>query len=88
MGLGSLILVVNAVLLGLYTLSCHSCRHLCGGHVDRFSKAPARYWLWRKVTALNARHALYAWISLVFVALTDLYVRLVASGALHDPRFF
>jgi hypothetical protein len=24
----------------------------------------------------------------VFVALTDLYVRLVATGAIHDPRFF
>jgi hypothetical protein len=29
-----------------------------------------------------------AWISLVGVALTDLYVRLVATGAIHDPRFF
>jgi hypothetical protein len=29
-----------------------------------------------------------AWVSLVFVALTDLYVRLVASGWVHDPRFF
>ena len=27
----------------------------------------------------------FAWASLVFVALTDLYVRLVASGAIHDP---
>jgi hypothetical protein len=88
MGLGSLILVANAVLLGLYTLSCHSCRHLCGGHVDKFSKAPVRFWLWRRLSVLNSRHMLYAWISLVFVALTDLYVRLVATGAIHDPRFF
>jgi hypothetical protein len=88
MGLGSLVLVVNAVLLGLYTLSCHSCRHLCGGQVDRFSKAPVRFRLWRWTSALNARHMLYAWISLVFVALTDLYVRLVATGTIHDPRFF
>jgi hypothetical protein len=88
MGLGSLVLVVNAVLLGLYTLSCHSCRHLCGGHVDRFSNAPVRFRLWRWTTALNSRHMLYAWVSLVFVALTDLYVRLVATGAIHDPRFF
>jgi hypothetical protein len=29
-----------------------------------------------------------AWCSLIFVALTDLYVRLVASGTIHDPRFF
>jgi hypothetical protein len=30
----------------------------------------------------------FAWASLMWVALTDLYVRLVASGAIHDPRFF
>src|SRR6266540_2159215 len=29
MGLGTLILLVNAALLWLYTLSCHSCRHRC-----------------------------------------------------------
>jgi hypothetical protein len=29
----------------------------------------------------------FAWISLFGVALTDLYVRLVASGAFHDPGF-
>jgi hypothetical protein len=87
-GLGTLVLLVNATLLWLYTLSCHSCRHLCGGHVNAFSRAPVRFWLWRQVTALNARHALLAWISLVTVGLADLYVRLVASGAISDPRLF
>jgi hypothetical protein len=29
-----------------------------------------------------------AWASLIFVALTDLYIRLVASGWITDPRFF
>jgi hypothetical protein len=29
---------------------------------------------------------LYAWISLITVGLTDLYVRLVASGTITDPR--
>jgi hypothetical protein len=29
---------------------------------------------------------LYAWISLVTVGLTDLYIRLVASGAVRDLR--
>jgi hypothetical protein len=29
---------------------------------------------------------LFAWISLVIVGLTDLYVRLVASGAITDLR--
>jgi hypothetical protein len=88
MGLGTVILLVNAVLLGAYTLSCHSCRHLCGGHVDVFSGSPRRYRLWRVVSSLNARHMPIAWVSLAGVALTDLYVRLVATGAIRDPRFF
>ena len=88
MGVGTVVLLVNAALLWLYTLSCHSCRHLCGGGLNVFSSAPVRFWLWRKVSALNARHMPIAWVSLVAVALTDLYVRLVASGAIRDLRFF
>jgi hypothetical protein len=88
MGLGTLILLVNAVLLGAYTLSCHSCRHLCGGNLDVFSRSPRRHGLWRLVSRLNARHMPIAWTSLVGVAVTDLYVRLVATGTIDDPRFF
>ncbi len=40
------------------------------------------------MSVLNLRHGLFAWISLPAVVLTDLYVRLVASGAITDPRFF
>ncbi|MGH3579524.1 MAG: hypothetical protein ACRDU0_18475, partial [Mycobacterium sp.] len=69
-------------------LSCHSCRHLCGGQVKQFSRHPVRYRLWKLLTPLNAKHMNYAWASLVVVALADVYVRLVASGAIHDPRFF
>ena len=36
-GVGTLVLIINATLLSLYSLSCHSCRHLCGGHLDVFS---------------------------------------------------
>lgn len=85
LSLGTAFLCVNAALLWLYTLSCHSCRHLCGGQVKSFAKHPIRYRLWKLVTPLNARHMNFAWASLVFVALTDLYIRLVASGAFHDP---
>ena len=88
MGLGTLLLLVNAVLLGAYTLSCHSCRHLCGGNLDAFSRSPRRYRLWRLISPLNARHMPIAWTSLVGVAVTDLYIRLVATGAIDDPRFF
>ena len=85
---GTVVLCVNAALLWLYTLSCHSCRHLCGGQVRSFSKHPIRYRLWKLVTPLNANHMKFAWASLVVVALSDLYVRLVASGWIpHDPGF-
>lgn len=85
---GTLVLCVNAALLWLYTLSCHACRHLCGGHVRTFSDHPIRHRLWKLVTPLNARHMQIAWASLVVVALSDLYVRLVASGVFTDPKIF
>ncbi len=85
---GTLVLVVNATLLWLYTASCHACRHLCGGQVDEFSKHPIRYRLWKLATPLNARHMQIAWASLAMVALADLYVRLVASGVFTDPKIF
>ena len=88
MGLGTLVLLTNATLLWLYSLSCHSCRHVVGGRLKHFSAHPVRYRLWTLVSRLNARHAQFAWVSLVGVALTDLYVRLLATGAFEDPRFF
>ena len=30
----------------------------------------------------------YAWVSLIWVALADLYVRLLSMGAISDLRFF
>ena len=84
---GTAVLLVNAILLWLYSLSCHACRHLCGGGVKQFSAAPFRHRLWKFITPLNARHMVFAWMSLVFVALTDVYVRLVASGTIHDYGF-
>lgn len=88
MGLGTVILVVNASLLWVYSLSCHSCRHVVGGRLKHFSRHPWRYRAWTLVSRLNARHMQWAWASLVFVALTDFYVRLLASGTISDPRFF
>ena len=89
LGVGTIVLVINAVLIWCYTLGCHACRHICGGGVRKFSKAPVRHALWAKViTPLNAHHQLFAWMSLIWIAFTDLYIYLVASGALHDPRIF
>jgi hypothetical protein len=86
-GLGNIILVVNVVMLWIYTLSCHSCRHVVGGRLKHFSKHPVRYWLWTQVSALNTRHKLYAWVTLGTLMLTDFYIMLVASGTISDLRF-
>ena len=88
MGLGTVVLLVNAVLLFLYSLSCHSCRHIVGGRLNSFSRHPVRYRFWTVVSRLNARHMQYAWASLASVALADLYVFLLATGTISDPRFF
>lgn len=80
--------MANAVLLTAYTISCHSCRHITGGRLNHFSRHPVRYWMWTKVSKLNARHMEWAWASPVVVALADLYVRLVASGTMTDICFF
>lgn len=85
---GTLVLIVNATLLWGYSLSCHACRHLCGGQVKSFKAHPIRYRFWKIVTPLNAKHMNFAWASLLFVAFTDVYVRLVASGAWTDFRLF
>jgi hypothetical protein len=46
-----------------------------------------RYWLWTQISKINTRHMQFAWITLGTLVLTDLYVSLVASGAIHDLRF-
>ena len=88
-GGGSLVLLANIVLLTLYTFSCHSLRHIVGGNVDCFSCVVAggpRHAAWRGASFLNEHHGLFAWLSLVSVGLADLYIRLVASGAISDAR--
>jgi hypothetical protein len=86
-GIGTVVMIVNAVLLSSWTLGCHSWRHLVGGRHDCFScsrRLSGRHAAWRLSTWLNERHMLFAWCSLVWVAVTDVYVALVSSGVLHD----
>jgi hypothetical protein len=88
-GLGGVILAVNAFLLSGYSLSCHSLRHLVGGRLDCFSctrRAQVRHGLWQGLTSLNRHHMAWAWSSLITVTLADVYVRLLALGVLADPR--
>jgi hypothetical protein len=88
-GVGSLVLLVSVWFITLYTLSCHSIRHLVGGKLDCFScsaSSGARHSTWLKVTFLNERHMLFAWISLIAIGFADFYVREVAVGAIRDLR--
>jgi hypothetical protein len=85
-GVGTLVLAVNVVLLGSYTFGCHSLRHLVGGWMDRFSGRPLRKATYDCVSCLNRSHMLFAWCSLFSVALSDLYVRLCSMGIIHDWR--
>jgi hypothetical protein len=86
-GLGNVILVGNVVMLWLYTLSCHSCRHIAGGRLKHFSKHPVRYRFWTFVSKLNTRHMMLAWITLGTLALTDFYIMALAAGWWPDLRF-
>jgi hypothetical protein len=85
-GVGSVILLLNATLLAGYTLGCHSLRHLVGGRDDCMScgEATVKLRLWKAGTWLNIRHARFAWVSLFVVGLTDAYVRMVSMGILVD----
>ena len=84
-GLGTIIMLINVVVLWTYTASCHSCRHIIGGRLRNFSRHPLRYKAWGVVSKLNAKHMQLAWVTLGTLMLTDGYIALVASGAFSDP---
>ena len=87
-GVGSIILLINPIFLGAYTFGCHSIRHLVGGNLDCYSCAlytnKISHNSWKFVTFLNRRHELFAWLSLIWVGLSDVYVRLVSMGIIND----
>ena len=85
-GIGSLVLTTNVVLLSGYTLGCHSLRHLVGGYLDRLSGRPVQRTAYDCVSCLNRGHMNWAWASLFWVAFSDIYVRLCSMGIWHDWR--
>jgi len=85
-GVGSLVLTVNVILLSGYTLGCHSLRHLVGGYLDRLARRPVRRTAYDCVSCLNRGHMNWAWASLFWVAFTDVYVRLCSMGVWNDWR--
>ena len=89
--IGSLLFLLNIVLLSAYTFGCHSMRHLTGGRVDCYScvtggnvRRKAHQW----VSVLTGRHMFWAWVSMFSVWGADVYVRLLMSGVIpYDVRF-
>lgn len=91
MGVGTLVLLTDTVLLTGYVFGCHSLKHLVGGRLDCYHcerLGPAQYRSWRGVSALNRFHGLFGWASLISIAFADLYVRMLATGVWHDLRLF
>jgi hypothetical protein len=85
-GAGTLVLAINVIFLGGYTFGCHSLRHLVGGFLDRLSNAPVRRKAYMCVSCFNRKHMLWAWMSLFWVAFSDIYVRLCSMGIWTDWR--
>ncbi len=88
-GVGSLVLTLNVIFLAGFTFGCNSLRHVVGGNCNGFScvsLGKQRYQAWTFVTRFNEHHMEWAWVSLFWVGLTDLYVRLAAMGIITDVR--
>jgi hypothetical protein len=85
-GVGTLVLTANTLLLGGYLFGCHSMRHVAGGFQDQLSRSPLGLSGYKCVSCLNRRHMAWAWTSLFGVAFADLYVRLVSMGVWTDVR--
>jgi hypothetical protein len=80
------VLAVNVLLLGSYTLGCHSMRHLAGGMLDRLADRPVRKAAYDCSSCLNRAHMRFAWASLFSVGFSDLYIRLCSMGIWTDLR--
>ncbi|HEY8551639.1 MAG TPA: hypothetical protein VIL35_16890 [Vicinamibacterales bacterium] len=85
-GVGTLVLAINVVLLACYTFGCHSLRHLVGGRIDELARHRTRFACYTCVSGFNRRHMLFAWVSLFSVAFADIYVRMCSMGIWTDWR--
>lgn len=85
-GVGTIVLTMNVILLSGYTFGCHSLRHIAGGHNNQLSKHPIQTVIYRIVSGFNKRHMLFAWMSLIWVGFSDVYVRMCSMGIWNDWR--
>ncbi len=87
-GTGSIVMFINVLLLSCYTFGCHALRHLVGGRLDCFSCGQAEghfgHRVWKKVSLFNEHHMFWAWVSMIWVGFTDVYIRLVSMGIWRD----
>ena len=87
-GVGTIVLLINPILLAGYAFGCHAFRHISGGRMDCFScpngKEKLGHKFWKGASWLNGRHMFWAWISMIWVAFADIYVRMVAMGKWTD----
>ncbi len=84
---GTLVLALNVILLGGYTLGCHAFRHLVGGGTNDWTStliARIKYKFWKMSTFLNEHHKDWALISLLWVMFADFYVYACTMGWWSD----
>jgi len=89
--IGSLVLLGNALTLTAWTFSCHALRHLIGGNIDCYSCVKAgglRNSVWKAQSWWNTHHEALAWISLLTIIFTDLYLRGLSIGLPLDHLLF
>ncbi len=89
--IGSILLLLNAIFISLWTFSCHAFRHLTGGNVDCYSctSSPGfRKGFYDGQSRLNRHHELFAFLSLAFIVGVDLYLRALSAGWPLDFTFF
>ena len=81
-GVGTLVLIANPILLGLYTFGCHSFRHLIGGRKDVMRDSPARKKAYDCASCLNRTTLPRAWVQHVLRGIRGSEIRLCDMGNL------
>jgi hypothetical protein len=91
LGVGTLILGIDALFLSLYVTSCHSFKHLFGGNVDCHDcgrTGKFRFGAWKRIKKLNENHHVFFWLSLFTIIVSDVYIRLMSRGEIDITRLF
>jgi len=83
---GTLVLVINVILLGGYTFGCHSFRHMIGGisNLFRGKGGAIQQACWETCTKLNKHHNKWAIYSLFWVMFADFYIYMCQLGVWSD----